>query len=92
MVAEHAIERLRASLDKIGLTFGPTPTMEGSSGSFDMPLSRFGGRFGKDIDTPHDQFLDDDGISNMVEGGLSLKIRYEMSPNNNSCRVFAKVA
>ena len=66
--------------------------MEGSSGSFDMPLSRFGGRFGKDIDTPHDQFLDDDGVSNVVEGGLSLKIRYEMSPNNNSCRVFAKVA
>ena len=92
LVAEHAIERLRGSLDKIGLTFGPTPTMEGSSGSFDMPLSRFGGRFGKDIDTPHDQFLDDDGVSNVVEGGLSLKIRYEMSPNNNSCRVFAKVA
>ena len=90
LVAEHAIERLRGSLDKIGLTFGPTPTMEGSNGSFDLPLSRFGGRFGKDENTPFDQFLDDDGISNVVEGGLTLKIQYEMI-KNNSCRVFAKV-
>ena len=36
------------------------------------------------------EFLDDDGISNMVEGGLTLKVRYEMI-NNNSCKVFAKV-
>ena len=92
LVAEHAIERLRGSLNKIGLSFPATPTMEGSSGTFDLPLERFGGRFGKDENTPYDEFVNDDGISNQVEGGLSLKIRYEMSPNNNSCRVFAKVA
>ena len=39
-----------------------------------------------------DEFLDDDGISHMVEGGLSLKISYEMMPTNNSCRVFASIA
>ena len=37
------------------------------------------------------EFLNDDGISHMVEGGLSLKIQYEMMPNNNSCKVYAKV-
>ena len=66
--------------------------MEGKSGSFELPMSKFGGRFGKDSNTPFDEFLDDDGISHMVEGGLSLKISYEMMPTNNSCRVFASIA
>ena len=91
LLPEHALNRLRGSLQKIGLTFGEIPTMEGESGSFDLPLSRFGGRFGKDENTPTDEFLNDDGISHMVEGGLSLKIQYEMLPRNNSCKVYAKV-
>ena len=91
LVAEHAINRLRGTLNKIGLSFDNVPQMEGSSGSFELPLSRFGGRFGKDENTPYDQFLDDDGISHIVEGGLTMKIRYEMMPNNNSCKVYASV-
>ena len=91
LLPEHALTRLRGSLQKIGLTFGAIPTMEGESGSFDLPLARFGGRFGKDENTPTDEFLNDDGISHMVEGGLSLKIQYEMLPRNNSCKVYAKV-
>ena len=91
LIPEHALNRLRNNLQKIGLTFGAIPTMEGESGSFDLPLARFGGRFGKDENTPADEFLNDDGISHMVEGGLSLKIQYEMMPRNNSCRVYAKV-
>ena len=63
--------------------------MVDESGSFDLPLSLFGGRFGKDENTPADEFLDDDGISNMVEGGLTLKVRYEMI-NNNSLRCLLK--
>ena len=39
-----------------------------------------------------DEFLDDDGISHIIEGGLSMKIRYEMMPNNNSCKVYASIA
>ena len=92
LVAEHAINRLRGTLNKIGLSFDNVPQMEGSSGTFDLPLSRFGGRFGKDENTPYDQFLDDDGISHIIEGGLTMKIRYEMMPNNNSCKVYASVA
>ena len=92
LVAEHAISRLRGTLNKIGLSFGDVPQMEGTSGTFDLPLTRFGGRFGKDENTPYDQFLDDDGISHIIEGGLTMKIRYEMMPNNNSCKVYASVA
>ena len=69
LVAEHASSRLRGTLNKIGLNFGDVPQMEGSSGTFDLPLTRFGGRFGKDENTPYDQFLDDDGISHIIEGG-----------------------
>jgi len=93
LIPEHAINRLRASLERIGFSFEKeVPTMEGKSGSFDLPLARFGGRFGKDENTPADEFLNDDGISHMVEGGLSLKISYEMMPTNNSCRVFASIS
>ena len=64
--------------------------MTEKSGSFDLPLTKFGGRFGKDLDTPADEFLNDDGISHMVEGGLALKIQYEML-GNSSCRIFAEI-
>ena len=52
LLPEHALNRLRTSLMKVGLSFGEIPGMEGSSGSFDLPLTRFGGRFGKDENTP----------------------------------------
>ena len=74
----------------VGFSFGATPTMEGQSGSFELPLTRFGGRFGKDTDTPTDEIINDDGISHMIEGGLALKIQYEML-QNSSCRIFAKI-
>ena len=90
LVAEHAIERLRGSLNKIGLSFPATPTMEGSSGTFDLPLERFGGRFGKDLDTPHTEFMNDDGISHHREGGLSLNLTYEMT-DTNQCKLRAKI-
>ncbi len=92
LLPEHALNRLRTSLMKVGLSFGEIPAMEGMNGSFDLPLTRFGGRFGKDENTPSDEFINDDGISHIIEGGLALKINYEMSPKNNSCRVFAKIA
>ena len=91
MLPEHALNRLRNALDRVGFSFGEIPDMSESSGSFDLPLTRFGGRFGKDTDTPHDEVINDDGISHMVEGGLALKIQYEMV-GNSSCRIFAKIA
>ena len=91
MLPEHALNRLKNELDRVGFSFGEIPDMTESSGSFDLPLTRFGGRFGKDTDTPHDEVINDDGISHMVEGGLALKIQYEMV-GNSSCRIFAKIA
>ena len=90
IIPEHALEKLRSALDRVGYSFGAIPEMTEQSGSFDLPLTRFGGRFGKDTDTPSDEVINDDGISHMVEGGLALKIQYEMM-KNNSCRIFAKI-
>ena len=90
ILPEHALEKLRSALDRVGYSFGVIPEMTEESGSFDLPLVRFGGRFGKDTDTPYDEVINDDGISQMVEGGLALKIQYEMM-KNNSCRIFAKI-
>ena len=81
---------MRTNLSKIGLTFDEVPMMEGESGSFDLPLTLYGGRFGKEVDTPHDEFVNDDGISHMVEGGLTLVIGYVMN-EDNSCRLTASI-
>ena len=90
ILPEQALSKLRSALDRVGYSFGAIPEMTEQSGSFDLPLTRFGGRFGKDTDTPSDEVINDDGISHMVEGGLALKIQYEMM-KNNSCRIFAKI-
>ena len=81
----------RGSLQKIGLTYGEYPPMTESSGSFSLPLTLFGGRFGKDENTPYDEFLEDDGISSQREGGLSLNVSYEMT-ETNQCRIRAKIS
>ena len=91
MLPEHALNKLKEKLGRLGFAFGAIPEMTEKSGSFDLPLTKFGGRFGKDLDTPSDEFLNDDGISHMVEGGLALKIQYEML-SNSSCRIFAEIA
>ena len=90
MLPEHALNKLKEKLGRLGFSFGRIPEMTEKSGSYDLPLSLFGGRYGKDLDTPYDEIVNDDGISNKIEGGLALKIQYEMT-SNNSCKVFAKV-
>ena len=91
MLPEHALNKLKEKLGRLWFAVGAIPEMTEKSGSFDLPLTKFGGRFGKDLDTPTDEFLNDDGISHMVEGGLALKIQYEML-SNSSCRIFAEIA
>ena len=59
-------------------------------GQFNLPLTLCGGRFGKDVNTPYNEFLEDDGISNQVEGGLSLNISYEMT-ETNQCKLRANI-
>ena len=87
---EDAIHNMRTNLSKIGLTFGEVSMMEGESGSVELPLTSFGGRFGKGLTTPHNEFEVDDGISHQVEGGLTLVVGYEMQ-EDNSCRLSASI-
>ena len=56
ILPEQALSKLRSALDRVGYSFGAIPEMT-DSGSFDLPLTRFGGRFGKDTDTPHDEVI-----------------------------------
>ena len=87
-----AVSKIRGTLSNIGLSFDQVDenAMVESKGSMSFPLTAFGGRFGKDVDTPHDQFLNDDGISHIVEGGLSLHISYEKT-DTNQCRLRAHI-
>ena len=89
VIPEQAIHQLRSSLLKIGLTFDEA-VMEGNSGSLELPLTLYGGRFGKDTDTPYNEFINDDGISHQKDGGLALVINYEMN-EDNSCRLTASI-
>ena len=86
------IHSIRGTLNNLGLTFDQIDddSFVESKGSMSYPLTAFGGRFGKDVDTPHDEFLDDDGISHIIEGGLSLHISYEKT-DTNQCRLRALI-
>ena len=88
--AEPVVRQIRSSLSKIGLTFGEVPNMSEESGSFSLPLTLYGGRFGKLPETPIDEFVNDDGLQDQVEGGLSLEISYEMT-EDNCYRINAKI-
>ena len=87
---EPVVRQIRNSLSKIGLTFGEVPNMSEESGSFSLPLTLYGGRFGKLPDTPIDEFANDDGLQDHVEGGLSLEVSYEMT-EDNCYRINAKI-
>ena len=91
ILPEHGLNTLRNRLASIGLGVEAAPDMTGPSGSFELQMNSFGGRFGKDGNTPIDEFLDDDGISHIVEGGLKLKVDYEMNGRNNSCKLYASI-
>ena len=84
-----AIAQVRNSLSRLSLTF-PVVEFTEDAGTVSVPLTANGGRFGKDVDTPHDQFMEDDGISHMKEGGLSLEFVYEKT-EHSACRIRATI-
>ena len=87
---EPVVRQIRNSLSKIGLTFGEVPNMSEESGSFSLPLTLYGGRFGKLPETPADEFVNDDGITDRLPGGLSLEIKTE-TVANGSWKVYAEI-
>ena len=88
LIPEAAIQQLRNFMLRIGLQFPKVDLPE--SGSISLPLSQWGGRFGKDLDTPYDEFVNDDGITDRVPGGLSLDIKTE-AVANGSWKVYAEI-
>ena len=89
LIPENAVDQLRNFLMRIGLQFGKIEIPE--SGTVTVPLSQWGGRFGKDGQVDFDEFVDDDGITNRKEGGLSLQIKAEAVANTGSWKVYAKI-
>ena len=89
LVPEGAVGQLRNFLMRIGLQV-PKVEMPEGTGSVTVPLSQWGGRFGKDGNVDFDEFVNDDGITNRLEGGLSLKIDSE-PVKNGSYKVYAKI-
>ena len=88
LIPEAAIEQLRNFLMRVGVQFPKVDLPE--SGAISIPLSQWGGRFGKDLNTPYDEFVDDDGITDRIPGGLSLEIKTE-SVANGSWKVYAAI-
>ena len=71
-----AMAMLRAKLNIAGLDFefGAKSAFD-SEGKNIFPITRFGGTFGKSLDTPHDEFEVTDGISPQNDGkGFDLVI------------------
>ena len=89
LIPENAVDQLRNFLQRIGLTFPKVELPE--SGSVTVPLTQWGGRFGKDLSTDFDEFVNDDGITNRKEGGLSLNVETEAVGKTGSWKVYAKI-
>ena len=83
LVADKAIDELREKLSRLGIQFGDVTFTE-DNGTISVPLVKHGGKFGKDLDTPHDE------VVNEQESGRSLIFTYEKT-SNNTCKVFAKI-
>jgi hypothetical protein len=90
LIPEHAINKVKEKLGRLGLSFGDVNFTD-DSGEVSLPLEQFGGRFGKDIDTPHDEVVSDDGISHKVEGGLSINFVYERT-NGGTYRIISQIS
>tara|TARA_Y100001963_G_C6479544_1_gene308294 strand:+ start:95 stop:523 length:429 start_codon:yes stop_codon:yes gene_type:complete len=76
---DAALNQIAGKIEQIGLQFERAEAA-GDSGSLRLPLTQFGGRQGKDIETRYDDKLNDDGISHRTESPLVMSIDYEKMP------------
>ena len=75
------IEKLSSGLAKLNYHF-ESPTLDGGEGEYSMPLSFGAGTFENDLSqNPYGEFKDGDGISDHIEGGVSLQI--DVMPSGN---------
>ena len=83
LVLDKAIDELREKLSRVGIQFGDVSITE-DNGTISVPLVKHGGVYGKDLDTPADE------VVNETQSGRSLVLTYEKT-SNNTCKVFAKI-
>ena len=80
-LAEHeylnpkvGIEVLESQLGKLGYHF-EAPSLDGGDGTYSLPLSYGSGSFEVDrSQNPYGEFKEDDGISEHIQGGVSLVV------------------
>ena len=77
LVPENALNKLKEKLGRLSISFEDVE-LTGKSDTYDLPLTHFGGRFGKDEEGD----INDDGISHKVEGGLKLQLKHEVTSGN----------
>ena len=78
------IEKLQSGLGKLGYHF-ESPTLDGGEGQYSMPLSFGAGTFEADrSENPYGEFKEGDGISDHIEGGVSLQIDVMSSGDGKS--------
>ena len=81
---EAAVNELRQKLMRIGLHFGDVQ-FTGESGEMSIPLIATGGKFGKELDTPMDEFMDEQ------ESGRSINFVFERLATGTH-KVFAQIS
>ena len=90
-----AVSKVWHKLGQIGMSFDLHSvhfnTQESKTGSMDLPMTRWGGRQGKDLDTPHADKIDDDGISHVKEGGMKLHIEYAYNDERGRWHITGKL-
>ena len=81
-----AVNHLRSKLHGLGVEMiGELPEMADKSGTVSIPLSAFGGTYGKTGEEPAGEVKNDDGVKR------SLKLKYE-TLSNGACKVYAELA
>ena len=80
-----AVNHLRAKLHGLGVEMvGELPEFVEKSGTANIPLSKFGGRYGKTGEEPASEVTNEDGVER------NLKIKYETLANG-ACKVYAEL-
>ena len=83
LIPENALNQLKNFLERIGLEF-EMPKLPNGNGSLTVELRRYGGVFGKSVDTPFDEFESERGTDK------NLNIRCEKM-TNHSWKVYAEI-
>ena len=78
------IEKLESGLGKLGYHF-ESPKLDAGEGSYSIPLSYGAGTFENDLSqNPYGEFKEGDGISDHIQGGISMVIDVTPSGHGKS--------